>query len=320
MSFLVTGGSGFIGTNLIDCLIKNKEEQIINLDIKEPKKETHRKYWYCIDLLDEKKLNDILIKKKPTHIVHLAARTDTDKNNNIDGYKANTEGTRNLISAIKLVKTTKRLIITSTQFVHQCQGIPKDDEDYAPHTAYGQSKVITEQLVRKADLNCLWTIIRPTNIWGPWHPRYPKEFWLVLKKGLYFHPGKQPVVRSYGYVGNVTHQILKILELPAETVHGRVFYVGDRPINLLDWVNGFSNELIHRDVIVIPRFLVQSLAKLGDFLSLFHLAFPLNSSRFKSMTIDNPAPMDETFKVLGESPYSLARGIKETAKWLKEND
>jgi nucleoside-diphosphate-sugar epimerase len=174
-----------------------------------------------------------------------------------------------------------------------------------------------EKMLRNFGLQCAWVIIRPTNIWGPWHIRYPHEFWKVLSKGLYFHPGKQPVIRSYGYVGNVVYQIIEMLESAEEKIDKQVFYVGDEPIDIYHWVNGFSLKQIGKKVRVMPRFFVKLLAITGDILALFHIRFPLTSSRYKSMTSSNSAPMEKTIKAFGTPPYSLDQGIDETVEWLK---
>ncbi|OJJ18255.1 hypothetical protein BKI52_25880 [marine bacterium AO1-C] len=317
MKFLVTGGSGFIGTNLVEKLIA-KGAQIINVDTTAPYKKSHEKYWTKLSILDKDSLLEVFQKEQPEFVIHLAARTDTDPINKLEDYVVNTDGTNNLLEAIKSVNSVKHTIITSTQFVHQYKGFPKDDTDYAPHTIYGESKVISEKLTRSADLKCNWTIIRPTNIWGPWHLRYPYEFWKVLAQGLYIHPGKQKVMRSYGYVGNVVHQILTILEKSPELVHQQVFYVGDAPLNLLDWVNQFSINQIGKKVKVVPRFLIKTIALTGDVLKVVGLNFPITTSRYKSMTTSNDAPMQKTFDVLGNSPISLEMGVEETIEWLKE--
>jgi GlcNAc-P-P-Und epimerase len=317
MRILITGGSGFIGAYLIDELLKNEENEIVNIDIAEPLEKKHRDFWEQVDILDKEKLFYIFERFKPTHVVHLAARTDTNPESVLKDYVSNTSGTSNILAAIKNSASIDRVIITSTQFVHQRHGNPKHDEDYAPHTIYGQSKVITEKLTRDASLSSCWTIIRPTNIWGPRHPRYTKEFWRVLKSGRYIHPGKQPVVRSYGYVGSVVDQIMTILKKDPKEVNGQVFYVGDQPINLYDWVNGFALALNGKNVRTVPRFFVKNLALLGDVLGLLKVKFPITTSRYRSMTEENPVDMDKTFRILGEPKYSLREGIAETVEWLK---
>jgi nucleoside-diphosphate-sugar epimerase len=317
MKLLITGGSGFIGTNLIEKLISDNKDVILNLDNFTPKNVKHLSYWKKCDIMDEKQVNEIFMEFQPDAVIHLAARTDTDPVNTISDYDVNIKGSKNILTAIRSFPSVKRAIITSTQFVNQYQGLPKSDQDFAPHTVYGESKVEMENMTRNAGLNCIWTIIRPTNIWGPWHIRYPYEFWKVLSKGLYFHPGRKPVIRSYGYVGNVVFQIISILECPSEKVNQKVFYVGDLPIDIYNWVNGFSLRQIGRKVRVVPRIIVRSLALTGDILSLFKIKFPLTSSRYKSMTNSNITPLDKTFDAFGTPPYTLEQGIEETVAWMR---
>ena len=311
---LCTGASGFIGTNLIDFLLE-KNVEVLNVDKKPPKKQEHEKYWENCNILEYSKLEGIFKKFRPTHIVHLAARTDI-LGITLEDYSDNTIGTKNVLNAIKATDSISRVVITSTQFVHKPGHLPVSDIDFEPINIYGQSKVIAEQLTREAELKCIWTIIRPTNIWGAWHPRYPYEFWSILKKGLYFHPGRQKVIRCYGYVGNVVHQINKILEASPEVVNGKVFYVGDLPINLLDWTNGFSKAITGKNARVIPQWMVRIMAFGGDLLSKVGIKFPITTSRYLSMTTDYPTPMLPTIETFGEPPYSLDQGIQATVQWL----
>ena len=315
MKVLVTGGSGFIGTNLISILKDSCE--VLNVDIKPPVNKLQMNYWKKSDILEKKHLGEQFEAFKPNMVVHLAARADVD-GKTLDDYKTNTEGTANVLEAVKNTSSIERVIITSTQFVNQYNGIPQHDEDYAPHTIYGESKVISEKLTRKADLKCTWTIIRPTNVWGPWHWRYPYEFWKIIAEGKYFHPKNQSVFRSYGYVGNVCSQISRILEIDEYLVNKKVYYVGDESINILDWVNEFSIQQTGKNVKQVDKSLLKMIALSGDILQLFNIKFPLTSSRFKSMTTSNATPMSKTFEVLGLPQYDLKEGVRKTIEWLKE--
>lgn len=319
MKLLVTGGSGFIGTNVIESFA-NSANAVLNYSLDAPLNSEQNSLWRQGDILDLIATRAVFREFQPDHVLHLAARADCDENTTVAaGYRVNTEGTAHILEAIRTTESVRRSIITSTQFVCAPGRLPTSETDYFPETVYGQSKVITEESTRDANLTSCWTIIRPTNVWGPWHMRYRREFWKILQSGLYVHPGHQPVVRSYAYVKNVVHQIRRIFEAPREQVDGRTFYVGDRPINLLDWVNGFSQALKGRPARVVPRSLMRALALLGDIpTAVSGKPFFINSSRFRSMITEYQTPMESTFQAFGENPHSMKDGIKATVDWLQE--
>ena len=318
MRILVTGGSGFIGTNAVEAWSRGGDS-VLNYSIHPPLNPEQASYWRAGDILDPSATIAVFREFQPDRVLHLAARAECDENTTVEkGYRANTEGTRNVLAAVRATASVQRVIITSSQFVCAPGRLPKNDTDYFPETVYGQSKVVTEQLTREANLPCCWTIIRPTNIWGPWHMRYRREFWRVVERGLYVHPGRKPVIRCYGYVKNVVHQIRRIFEADVGLVRGRTFYLGDRPINLYHWTNGFSRALGGHEVRVVPRPIMRALALVGDIPTyLTGKPFLISSSRFRSMTTDYETPMERTFELLGENPYTLEAGIDDTVKWLR---
>ena len=315
MKVLVTGGSGFIGTHLVEALLR-EGKNVLNYSLHPPLVSEQTKYWQQGDILDATTLQGAFNNFRPEWVLHLAARAECDETTTVEkGYRVNVEGTQNVLDAIKATESVQRVIITSSQFVCAPGRLPKHDEDYFPETVYGQSKVLTEQLTRKANLSCCWTIVRPTNIWGPLHLRYRREFWRVVQRGLYIHAGRKPVVRCYGYVKNIVYQMQKILEAAPEKVSGKIFYLGDQPADIYEWVNGFSRALAGHSVRVVPRVVVRTLALLGDIPSyMIGKPFLINSSRFRSMITEYRTPMNRTFELLGENPYSLEDGINETVE------
>jgi len=138
MRILVTGGSGFIGTNLVAHFLETNVS-FRNLDHAEPKLESHRPHWIRCDILEERRLVDELAQYRPTCVIHLAARTDVE-GKSLDDYHTNTAGTANVLQAVRNTRSVERLVITSTQYVNQYNGCPKHDEDYAPHTVYGRAR------------------------------------------------------------------------------------------------------------------------------------------------------------------------------------
>jgi GlcNAc-P-P-Und epimerase len=316
MKILCTGGSGFIGTHLIDSLLARGIE-LINLDIAHPKKQMHESYWRECNILDLDRLKRIFNDFHPTHLIHLAARASME-GKSLDDYRDNTIGTSNVLDAARATSTISHVIITSSQHVRKPgSGYPLHDEDYAPHGLYGESKVIAEQLTRSAGLSGAWTIIRPTTVWGPWHPFLPDGLWAIMKRGVYFHPQDDRVIRSYGYVKNVAWQIEKILEAASEMINHEVYYVGDSLTLQIDWINAFSIALTKRKVTQVPKEWIRLLAKVGDGLGRVKIRFPMDSPRYFNLTTSNPVPIDRIVKQFGAPPYSLQKGISETVSWLR---
>jgi len=318
MNILITGASGFIGTNLIDFLRAKGFNKIINFDKVKPTNPMHVKLWESGNIMDESRLTEVFEKYEPEIVIHLAARTDT-LSDNLEDYIENHEGTQHLLNVIKKTPSIKQAIITSTQYVYKSDAkpFPSADNEFKPHTIYGQSKVLTEQYTHNANLACNWTIIRPTNIWGPWHMRYPNELWKVIDKGIYFHPVKHEVIRTYGYVKNIVHQIYQIMIAAPEVVNHKMFYVGDPSIDSYKWLNELSLQLTGKKIKRLPKFIFKGIAICGDVLRTLKVPFPLYSKRFKNMVEDYPAPTEITVELFGQAEPDLSKNVAETVLWLK---
>src|SRR5579884_1063088 len=147
MRTLVTGGSGFIGTNVVEHFA-TRSEQLVNLDVSPPRNKAHRRFWRQVDLRDANALRSAVRDFSPQIVVHLAARTDLE-GRTIDDYAANTQG-ENLIAAIEGMSGVKRVIFASSRLVCRIGYQPRNDVDYCPTTVYGESKVAGETIVRRA--------------------------------------------------------------------------------------------------------------------------------------------------------------------------
>ena len=159
-NIIVTGGLGFIGSNLIDLLI-SKKYSIINLDkvsyssnfynLKEYKSHTKYKFIKCD--LNSKKILNILLKYKPICIFNLAAETHVDRS--IDGPKnfinSNILGTFNLLEAFRIFssKHNSKLVHISTDEVYGdiLKGRSDEKYSYKPSSPYAASKAAADHLV-----------------------------------------------------------------------------------------------------------------------------------------------------------------------------
>src|SRR5919108_3843025 len=91
---LITGGSGFIGTNLVEHF-RAEGAALLNLDTRPPRNRAHAPCWRKMDILDAGSVKDAFKEFSPTHLVHMAARTDLG-GLTIVGYGPNTGGASHL--------------------------------------------------------------------------------------------------------------------------------------------------------------------------------------------------------------------------------
>jgi GlcNAc-P-P-Und epimerase len=319
MRILITGSSGFIGSYLMDTLLQ-ANKTVLGLDIHPPRNDKLTPYFTRCNLLDEDSLVTVFKDFKPESILHLAARTDLNEEAGLAGYASNIKGVENLITAIRFSDSVNRCVFTSSQLVCRVGYIPSGDNDYAPSTLYGESKVQTERLVRELDGGgCTWCLVRPTTIWGPGMSAHYQRFFKMILKGRYFHVSKKPLYKSYGYIGNVAYQYLKLLEVPAEKIHRHLFYLADyEPISLRDWTNKLQQALGAPQIPTYSEKVVRLCAWIGDLLSACGLKkFPFNSFRLNNITTEYCYNMSKTAEVCGPLPVSFEEGIKATANWIK---
>ncbi len=319
MKILVTGGSGFIGTNLISYLTQFEFNEILSLDIAEPKIELHRNIWEKIDLRDKAYLSKSIIRFQPDYVIHLGARTDLN-GTSLKDYNANIDGVSNLLEALEGVSNLKRVIFASSMYVCEPGYMPKSFDDYAPHTLYGESKVETEKIIKSRNPKYTWTIIRPTSIWGPWFGEPYNRFFHIVLSHMYFHMGKRACKKTYGYIDNAIYQIMSILNADKEKVNKKVFYIGDyEPYPITDWANEIAGiEKIH--IPKVPFWCFKVAGWTGDLLKKVGINFPMTSFRLHNMTTDNVHNLNPIKEIAPNLPVSRIEGTKITLDWIHRQD
>lgn len=313
---LITGGSGFIGSNLVEYFA-NLEYEVRNLDIVEPENGNHLKYWERTDIRDINSLRTTIKNFKPDIILHMAARTDLH-GQNLNDYNSNTDGTRNLIDAASEVASLKKVIFTSSMLVCSIGYYPKNSVDFNPSTVYGQSKVEMERIILNSTHHYHWAIVRPTSIWGPGFKEPYKNFFDMIMKRKYVHIGNKSYSKTYGYIGNVIYQLDSILKALEHQKQGEVYYLGDyEPTNIKAWAIEISEELGTR-IITVPYLFIRLLAIFGDALNILGFNFPMTSFRLKNMTTNYTLDLSNTKNVAPNLPFSRKDGIRKTIEWMKK--
>lgn len=313
---LITGGSGFIGTNLIEKLRKEGQYELMSIDIVAPKIDSHKDIWKQVDLCKADEVMEAVTAFMPDYVIALGARTDL-RGESLEAYDANMGGVRNVLAALDKVPNMKRLIYASSMYVCEPGYMPKDFEDYAPHTLYGESKVETEKIIKSTDPKYTWSILRPTSIWGPWFGEPYDKFFRIVMNRMYFHMGERACKKTYGYIDNALCQILSILNAPEDKVSKKVFYLGDyEAYDITEWSNEIAKECGFR-IPRVPYFCFVLAGWFGDLLKKFGIAFPMTSFRLHNMTTDNVHNLSLIQELAPNLPVSRVEGTKRTLEWIR---
>ena len=209
---IVTGGSGFIGSNLVNFLIK-KKFFVINLDKLTYSSNTYendlrnKKNYKLIkvDIINKTNIIKIIKKYKPKAIFNLAAETHVDRS--IDSpanfIHTNINGTFNLLEALRFLKKKKinpKLIHISTDEVYgdiKKKSRSSEKSKYEPSSPYSASKASADHLVKSyiRTYNLKAVISNCCNNYGPY--QFPEK--LVPKIILNILNNKELPVYAKGH-------------------------------------------------------------------------------------------------------------------------
>ena len=314
---IVTGGLGFIGSNLIDLLLKNNFF-VINIDkatyssshynVKEFK--NSKKYKFVKLDIKNKKLKDIFIKYKPDGVFNLAAETHVDRSiDNPDSFiQSNIVGVYNLLESFKkFSKSNKsKLIHISTDEVYGdiLSGRSSEEYPYKPSSPYAASKAASDHLVssyvRTYNLNAVVT--NCSNNYGPrQHPEklIPKLIYNILNNKPLPIYGKGTNSREWIYVTDHCEALIKVF---LKGKKGHFYNIGsNKNLNNLEVTKKLLEEAKH-------------LISLGNKVQIkfvkdrpgHDLRYALNSNKIKS-----------ELEWLPKTNFS--KGIKLTLDWYLKN-
>jgi len=169
---LITGGAGYIGSHIIEVLIKNKKKTFIvdNLSTGFKKLVNKKVNFYKINILETKKIRQIIIRNKIDSVIHLAGSLIIGVGEKYPKfyYKNNVFGTQSILSACKNT-SVKNFIFSSTAAVYKDkQKVVNEESKIKPKSIYGKTKVEAEKLIvlNCKKLNINYAILRYFNVCG----------------------------------------------------------------------------------------------------------------------------------------------------------
>ncbi len=230
---LITGGSGFIGFNLLNKL-KKYNFQIYILSSKSSRRLKLIKninYIIC-DIRDKKKLKK-LFSNRFEIIINLAG--NIDHSNNIETLKTHYNGCKNLIDLVDKKKIELFLQIGSSLEYGKSKSAQKENLRNYPYSIYGKSKLLaTKYLLKKGkEKKFSHIVLRLYQVYGP-NQKFDRLIPYAIKcclKNKKFNCSEGKQIRDFLYVDDLTDLIVKILK--KEKIKSGIYNVGSgKPIKI----------------------------------------------------------------------------------------
>jgi len=224
MKVLVTGGAGFIGSNIVDALVEKGHEVIVVDNLSSGKKENlnDEADFYQLDIR-EKELEKVFKENEITHVIHHAAQIDVQHSikDPLSDAQNNILGTINLLECCRDYKVKKIIYASSAAVYGEPDYLPVDEEHpIKAMSPYGISKHTPEHYIKMySELYDLkYTIFRYANVYGP--RQDPKgeggvvsifvDQMLAEKRPMIFGDGEQ--TRDFIYVSDLVKANLMALD------------------------------------------------------------------------------------------------------------
>lgn len=223
MRVLVTGGAGFIGSNLVHALVTGRHDVGVIDDLSVGRPENlHPAAWFrCIDILDAG-LADVVAEFAPEAVVHLAAQADVQASiaDPERDHAVNVDGTRAVAVAAAAAGAERVISASSAAVYGEPAEIPLlETSPKLPTNPYGRSKLDAETVLAQAleGTGTDFASFRFANVYGPRQDGHG-EGGVVAIFATRLAAGERPVIygsgrqtRDFIYVGDIVAAIIYAL-------------------------------------------------------------------------------------------------------------
>lgn len=288
---LFTGGTGFLGKNVMPLLQKNYEVTTCGITPE--------------DMIQANLAKDVPTLDKHYDIVlhaagkaHVVPKTEEEKQLFFD---INYQGTVNLCKALEKVGVPKALVFISTVAVYGCEygELITEEHPLEGKTPYAKSKIMAEEFLTKwcSEHGVILGILRPSLLAGKNAPGNLGAMVNGVRKGFYMNIAGGKVTKSI----LMAEDIARILPLVAEK--GGVYNVCDtRQPSFGELSISVARQLGKRKPMSIPYWMAWCMAKVGDLLG---SKAPINSYKLEKMTQSLTFSNEKARKELGWEPLDV---------------
>ena len=309
MKILITGGSGFIGTNLVKDLLKAGHAVSIYDKVRS---ETYPDRCVVADVRERDKLTKAL--HGVDVVYHLAAEHRYDVLPVSLYYDVNVGGAENLVCAAEK-NDVKKIIFTSSVAIYGLNaGEPNEESPIRPFNDYSKSKYQSEEIFNKwikgSDSRCL-VIVRPVVIFGERNRGNVYELLSQIASGRFVIVGNGKNEKSMAYVLNLSRFLTNLL---ASASGRHVYNYADKPDITTEELVRIASQAL-RNGLGIKWKIPYAIGLLGGY-ALDLLAkitgntYPISSIRIKKFVAETKVSADRLKETGFVPPYSLAEGLE----------
>lgn len=314
MKVAIIGGSGFVGTRLIDTLKQNHGFEILNIDKQQSK--SFSSITHIADVLEKDPLVALL--KGVDVVILLAAEHRDDVTPASLYYDVNVQGMKNTLEAMEQ-NGVKRIVFTSTVAVYGLNKINPDELTPAdPFNAYGKSKWQAEQVLQQwHQAHPEWNIniIRPTVIFGEGNRGNVYNLLNQIASGKFLMIGKGNNEKSMSYIGNIV-AFMEFLIRERKTGYEVYNYVDKRDFTTNDLVHHTGEVLGKKIPTVHIPYTLGILGGYGfDVLAwILRKKLTISSVRVKKFCAVTQFDSKKAMTTGFVPPYSIEEGLKRTLR------
>jgi len=318
---LVTGATGFIGSHLVELLLKK------NYAVRVLLRKTSDTVWLSglpIEYVYGDLFDTDALRRAVTGVDYVFHSAGVTKARTQGGYyRGNSEGTKNILDAVAAANSgLKRFVHISSQ----AAAGPSPDrtpitEDAAPHpiTTYGRSKLRAEEAcVASADRFAI-TIVRPPAVYGP-RDKDVFEFFNTMSKGLQPMVGMKEKYVSLVHVGDLVRGF--VLAAESEKARAQTYFISSGKVYGWKEIGEVTRAVLGKKAlrIRVPEAGVYTIAAFAELFGKFSSKPVLiNFEKARDMVQDNwTCDSGKARRDFGYTQeISLEAGIRNTVEWYR---
>ena len=344
MTILVTGASGFIGSFIVEEALKRGFETWAGVRGTSSRKylKDERIHFAQLDMQNPKKLREQLLIYKAEmggkgwdFVIHAAGATKCLHRE--DFFRTNTEGTKNLIDALRETEMVPRrfVFLSSLSIFGAIREKPVRkptadnpwvyspillSDEPKPNTAYGESKLAAEQYL-KEQADFPYTILRPTGVYGP----RERDYFLMaqsIKQHINIAAGLTPQEITFVYVMDVVQAVLKSMEAPE--AEGKAYFLSDGQV----YNSRRYSDLVQQHLggpwvlhLKLPLCLLRAVCWISGKISrMTGKMNALNDDKYHILSQRNwQCEIAPAIRDFGYAPeWSLEKGVEASIRWYRE--